>query len=474
MLLAMICFTTLSIWTAMTCKRLFLLDLLSSQCPRNVPHYYDRINKGFEAACQKEYPNRPDWKEIIGYHVEPVKIPAGGRASGLLKFLPPTVLYLIYGYLEGCPKAFYVKAESLRKLGFASAARGARKQASHYRGGHWAAIKTNTKLKAIASFYGKMVRVVGVHTRVHLANVSASLDLEPHLNAPLQSDRTMRNPGGHVWHAAMIHHRCKMLTICDSACERYFSLLHSIFDEDRSLAPHRMANRLLLREASVSCLGGARDEALIDQLAEILMNQFGKKPLKRDSDGKSSSCKMQELTAQSNTKAQNKQLSLFGNANLGSYFQGMGPDALSAVEDLAKKHAPATLDPDSSERARRARQDALPRFVVDQRTARKALAPSTMQEKLNQWLQSNDGEGWLHSRHELEPGSGSSRFQLFDQWDTKLCLLFVCDYSVIIAENMDWGLHCLEQEMVRSFSKVTGALLFFKTLQMTSLDQTDK
>ena len=153
-------------------------------------------------------------------------------------------------------RAFYVKAESLRKLGFASAARGARKQASHYRGGYWAAIKTNAKLKAIASFYGKMVRVVGVHTRVHLANVSASLDLEPHLDAPLQNDRTMRNPGGHVWHAAMIHHRCKMLTICDSACERYFSLLHSIFDEDRSLAPHRMANRLLLREASVSCLGG--------------------------------------------------------------------------------------------------------------------------------------------------------------------------------------------------------------------------
>ena len=124
---------------------------------------------------------------------------------------------------------------------------------------------------------------------------------------------------------------------------------------------------------------------------------------------------MQELTAQSNTKAQNKQLSLFGNANVGSYFPGMGPDALCAVQDLAKKRVPATLDPDSSERARRARQDALPLFVVDQRTARKALAPSTMQEKLNQWLQSNDGEGWLHSRHELEPGSGSSRFQLFDQ-----------------------------------------------------------
>ena len=31
---------------------------------------------------QKEYPKRPDWKEIIGYHVGPVKIPAGGRASG--------------------------------------------------------------------------------------------------------------------------------------------------------------------------------------------------------------------------------------------------------------------------------------------------------------------------------------------------------------------------------------------------------
>ena len=39
---------------------------------------------------------------------------------------------------------------------------------------------------------------------------------------------------------------------------------------------------------------------------------------------------------------------------------------------------------------------------------------------------------------------------------------------------MDLGLHCLEQEMVRSFSKVTGVMLFFKTLQATSLDQTDK
>ena len=78
-------------------------------------------------TLQKEYPNRPDWKEIIGYHVEPVVIPAGGRASGLLKFFPSTVVSLIFGYPEGFPKAFYVKAESLRKLGFASAARGARK-----------------------------------------------------------------------------------------------------------------------------------------------------------------------------------------------------------------------------------------------------------------------------------------------------------------------------------------------------------
>ena len=80
-----------------------------------------------------------------------------------------------------------------------------------------------------------------------------------------------------------------------------------------------------------------------------------------------------------------------------------------------QRTCPATLDPDSSERAKRARQDALPLFVEDQRTTRKARAPSTMQEKLNQWLQSNDGEGWLQSRRDLEPGSGSSRFQLFDQ-----------------------------------------------------------
>ena len=45
---------------------------------------------------------------------------------------------------------------------------------------------------------------------------------------------------------------------------------------------------------------------------------------------------------------------------------------------------------------------------------------------------------------------------------------------MIFAENVDLGLHCLEQEMVRSFSKVTGVMLFFKTLQVTSLDQTDK
>ena len=50
----------------MTCKRLFLLDLLSSQCPRNVPHYYDRINKGFEAACSWLEQLLTDYGDYLG------------------------------------------------------------------------------------------------------------------------------------------------------------------------------------------------------------------------------------------------------------------------------------------------------------------------------------------------------------------------------------------------------------------------
>ena len=80
-------------------------------------------------------------------------------------------------------------------------------------------------------------------------------------------ESSMRNPGGHTWHAVSIIHRCRASAICDATCERLFSLVHLVYDADTSLPPDRVCNRLQLKEAGLACLGSQRDEAVIEELA---------------------------------------------------------------------------------------------------------------------------------------------------------------------------------------------------------------
>ena len=84
---------------------------------------------------------------------------------------------------------------------------------------------------------GRLVRIIALDTVVDPSLVAAAIDTDPLLNAP----------GGagtiHCHHACDLHHFTRFLHPAESACERWGSLLHQLFDSEQTMPPHRMANR---------------------------------------------------------------------------------------------------------------------------------------------------------------------------------------------------------------------------------------
>lgn len=61
------------------------------------------------------------------------------------------------------------------------------------------------------------------------------------LNAPRESDITQRNAAGQCWHATVVHYHARCLMVCDATNERLFSIIHQLYDQDITVAPHRIA-----------------------------------------------------------------------------------------------------------------------------------------------------------------------------------------------------------------------------------------
>ena len=83
---------------------------------------------------QQEYPRRTDWSTVTGYTVAPVEIPGGREAAAMLRVFPPPVVSWLWSFLREKQQQIHVSADALRKVGFATAARGARKRAGTFRG----------------------------------------------------------------------------------------------------------------------------------------------------------------------------------------------------------------------------------------------------------------------------------------------------------------------------------------------------
>ena len=63
------------------------------------------------------------------------------------------------------------------------------------------------------------------------------------------------------------------------ALERWFSLIHQIWDSGTRLSLDRVVNRLLLKDAGVTCAGGTRDEQLVQAISQVLLIGLKKRPM---------------------------------------------------------------------------------------------------------------------------------------------------------------------------------------------------
>ena len=100
---------------------------------------------------------------------------------------------------------------------------------------------------------------------VNVARVAATLDVQPwfHVGKP---------PNGYsAWHAGRVHHRCRLLFPPDTACEGVGSYLRLAWDQQQGRqSPVYMSDRAFLMQARALCLGGERDELIVEAVCRLL------------------------------------------------------------------------------------------------------------------------------------------------------------------------------------------------------------
>ena len=197
-----------------------------------------------------------------------------------------------------------------------------------------------------------------------------------------------------------------------------------VWDSATNLSPDRIVNRLLLKDAGISCVGGQRDEMFVATISNILMTSLKKRPLltrqgraKRRRLGVPAdrSFRTEALPAEADKKAvaSGRQKTL-EEAECLEHFEyvARGPHSLSKQRAAwQQSHKPAVLDPGSRDAlekasgrgtlANRGALQALPVLAEDVRTARKHRAPSDLQQKMNAWLQSDASSSWHQKRAAL-------------------------------------------------------------------------
>ena len=373
------------------------------------------------------------FNELVAWEVVPVSLCSlvhkwfdqFQRQSTLFKHCKNSaaqVFSVVSAFLVG-ETSFRVKPSSLRKTGHSSTQRGRALQRGAFNGqaGSFGSIMAQSKPDF---FWGKQVRVIGPILRPNAAKVAAFLDSDRKLLLPRVEAQTRRNAKGHCWHAVFVHHCSRCCVGPDAALERWFSLIHMVWDSATNLSPDRIVNRLLLKDAGISCVGGQRDEMFVATISNILMTSLKKRPLltrqgraKRRRLGVPAdrSFRTEALPAEADKKAvaSGRQKTL-EEAECLEHFEyvARGPHSLSKQRAAwQQSHKPAVLDPGSRDAlekasgrgtlANRGALQALPVLAEDVRTARKHRAPSDLQQKMNAWLQSDASSSWHQKRAAL-------------------------------------------------------------------------
>lgn len=252
---------------------------------------------------------------------------------------------------------------------------------------------------------GKLVVVVRMDSKIDSSAVSEALDRFPYFSVGASE----RAPS--AYQAALFHHRYRLLFAPSAAVERLGSILHQQYDAVQGLAPAALVDRVLLSSAHVSCLGSERDELLVRAVASTMLEARARR---RIIDGPVD-------LAQVTDKIENSSAS----GRMPGIPTGMDQDEVIALLDpladesgLAGKDAlrhlraqhmnsslptslPAELLKTLNGLSRDGVLQPLPISTVARRASAKGVANSVMNNLLEDWLQSSEGQAFRSARSEV-------------------------------------------------------------------------
>lgn len=348
---------------------------------------YKRLMQRVRRAATKH-----DWRSQQSFVVEPVyttilAASLGVRLSCMEQPARECILHLVAVFVGPDARggiarasAFEADVNALAAVGHGRSmqrARGRRRQ-QVYRGGTFASL-------AMPRTAGRLVRVSRSPGDAAEEQIAATLLSDPTFAAPAPDDQSM----GHCWHALRVYMRSRMMKAPESGCERWGSLLHSLWDSVSGWGPDRMVSRLLIREAGFDGVSPDHED-IVHELAVALDGWMGKSAIMRRSRVPRND--RRDVAENFVVRRQLRENPIFRQdwRNAAQPCELL-PTAAHAVSEAVRLGRGGALQ-------------ALPVFAEDVRSTRRGRTQSVVGEALAQFMQSEQGRQWQEDRKAIFGG----------------------------------------------------------------------
>lgn len=203
-----------------------------------------------------------------------------------------------------------------------------------------------------------------------------------------------------AWRAARILHRCSLLMSPDAACESIGSWMRYKWNPRRGMTPRDVADAVHLAQAGVRCIGGARDEALVTEVARLLRetSRYGNVSSSRQLTLMQQRIQEHDQWLQDSGRGCN-----FDSHVLEDPLRGI--NSAEAQRQAIRKRARATEElPSAMFNAVTNSVDTLGRVEVLQmdvmhlHARQRGATHSVMQERLHAWMTTDAGQAWKKER----------------------------------------------------------------------------
>ena len=262
-----------------------------------------------------------------------------------------------------------------------------------------------------ALFAGNLVALAGTKRRKLVLIQSVLMDIDHSaVSSALDQHSYFSVSGG--WHAARVHHHCRLLDPPEQPCEHVGSLLHAGWNPSQHLAPRPLIDAALLKQARVSCIvGSVRDDVIVHTVCGIL-RQAGMTAWSNRGHAPLQQLQNMRVAAQQDGRCFD---GLFGQGSLEAILAAAIPDEFSAGCErqqlrASRSNALAKSLPVNLPRAleetvvgeTRKRVIAPPPLAVPLSSKRlRKAATSTQRAALADWLSTEEGLRWRQEREAI-------------------------------------------------------------------------